>query len=456
VSAVARPRLAQWQAAHPKRIDAKLAKRWKEFGLPPFLLKSHRDCVQFLMDSDLASVIVGYRESCANRAVHDVKLDPADGHPMLKVQGRFVRWETFAKEFHYNPKTKQIKDRNGVVWDYYHPQGLVPIDRLNWQEAFPVYELTQEEYDRTLAHAHKFYETNPERDPGIPKDCIVQFATLDHWFLPKCFLFENLQRNLTGHICIRLITPDRKVYSFGTQLLPEQARIMFRKCLLMGLSTTDAKIGMRDKEEFCPDNKRVTSIPLTGERAQNILNRINELSGGQLRFQFTRQNCSHLMREVIQIAGYDVDTRTTAKEVLFDSLPSLTQIPVIKTIVAFVGKIWDHFPAFIKKPIAFTAEVLLYIPTKIITVMTNCLVWQLGGTQKMSPLRPGVKEEEFYDKKKMQNFSTIIRSWKDLFNDETSVVYHSKLFVDWQKKQRSTFYDVYNGRPKFSIVPSSS
>jgi hypothetical protein len=469
INDLVKPRLAQLQTAyiagqkkvfeHPKekREDARLSEKWGKLGLPASILENHADCARFLIESGLAFSIVGYRESCNNPNEHDLKLDH-DGHPMLKMRGRFVRWEAITREIHYDANAEKIKSRaypgNLVqTWNYFHPDGLVPVDRFDCEQIFPVYELSVDEYQRTRQHALKFYETNPEKDPGIAKDCIVQFITVDHRVVPASPLFDNAQRNYPVHVGMRLITADRKVYSFGYQLPPEEANFVFSDYFSTFLTTAEAKIGVLDYEEFRPDNKLVTSIPLTAQRGQNIIDLINTLKGKQLRFQYMRQNCSQLMLEVMQKAGYDVDIRTTGKEVLYDALPSLSQIPVIGAVDRVVRKIWNGMPSLMTKPIEFSVDLLLFVPKKIGMIATNFLAWKMGAAKKTTPLQDGVEDEEFYDKKKLQSFSTLIRSWFDLFREETNAVYHSKYFIDWQKKQRSTFTDVYSGCPKLSIVP---
>jgi hypothetical protein len=442
--------------------DARLEKKWEKHGLPISVLESHADFARFLFGSKLAFDIVGYRETSQNPNEHDVKLDPKDNHPMIKMQGRWVRWETISKELHYDAKTGQIKSRTlNQIWNYYHPQGLVPVDRINWEQAFPVYELSQEEYKTTLRHANKFYETNEEKDPGTTKDCIVQFATVDHRNVPtKLFglpvgrLFDNAQRNYPVHIEMRLITADRKVYSFGIEMSAEEYAFLFSDYSSTIMATCEGKIGMGDFEEFRPDNRYVTSIPLINQRAQNILNRLNEIKEKQFRFQLMRQNCSQLMREVLQLAGYDVDIRTSARELFIDTFPSLTQISLIKSICNCVENVWKGMPVLITKPIEFTLDALLSFPRKIGTIMTNLLILKMGGAKKTTPLRKGVEDEKFHDKGKIQYFSSLIRSWFDVFSDEVNVVYHSKYFIDWQKKQKSTFYHVHQeGKLKMAISP---
>ncbi len=473
INDLVRPRLTQLQtkfasaqknlAEHEeeKKADLRLAEKWAEHGLPASVLEYHADCARFLIESKLAFDIVGFRETSHNPNEHNVKLDPRDNHPMLKMRGEWKRWETITREIHYDAKAKQIKSLNCPsslvqTWSYSHRDGLVPEDRASWTQPYPVYELSGEEYQRVRQYALKFYETNPEKDPGILKDCIVQFYTVDHRNLPKGAIFDNAQRNYPLHIGMRVITADRKVYSFGVQMPPEEQEFVFSDYFSTFLATVDGKIEMRDFEEFRADSRNVTSIPLTPQRAQNILNRIKEINEKQYRFQYMRQNCANLASEVIQLAGYNVDMRTSAKDFFLDTFPSLTQIPLIKTICDCAQNIWKGMPALITKPIEFTADVILFVPRKIGTILTNLFVLKLGGAKKSTPLE-GVEDEEFYDKGKIQYFSSVIRSWTDIFSDEVNAVYSSKYFVDWQKKQHSTFYDVHEkGHPKMAIVPPRS
>ncbi len=404
INQLVRPRLAKLQQTYtdaqaklsqqPEMVekDAKLAKKWESLGLPASVLQYHSDCVRFLIESKLVFDIVGFKETCGDANVHDIKLD-TDGHPMIKMQGRFVRWETIARELEYDPKTDKVKSRGYAgnivqAWSYFHPQGLVPIDRFNYDEVFPVYELPQGEYDRLLALSKKFYEDNPEKDPGIPKDCIVQFFTSPRrQGIPEHPLLANLHRNAPVHIGVRLITADRKVYSFGYQMPSEEQQFVLSNFLSTFLATAETKVSMRDYEEFRDHEGRITtSIPLSSQRSQNIIAFLNSLNDKQLRFQFTRQNCSSLMQEVMQRAGYEVKIRTTAKAILLDALPYLNQFPVIGGLVGKVEtcamRILKALPKFISKPIKWADAIAFYIPRKIGTILTNLLGIENGWREK--------------------------------------------------------------------------
>ena len=209
INRLAKPRVAQLTqvfadtqakiAAKPDivKLDTKIVEKWKKFNLPPSILEHHADCARFLIESGLIFTLIGYRETVLGADRGEIKLDAdghpmvqvqgryvrwetvgdrnidylkldADGHPMIKMQGRFVRWQTIARELYYDPKSENIKSKAYPgslvqVWNYCYPQGLIPMDRFNYERAFPIYELTQSQYDKTKQHALKFYETNPEK-----------------------------------------------------------------------------------------------------------------------------------------------------------------------------------------------------------------------------------------------------------------------------------------------------
>ncbi|MBS0604231.1 MAG: hypothetical protein JSS60_04240 [Verrucomicrobia bacterium] len=475
INRLAKPRLAQLQqtytaaqakvAADPKlkSSDEKLEAKWQKLGFPASVLEFHIDCARFLVDSGLAFTIAGYRETCGDAREHDLKLD-GDGHPMIKMNGNFVRWETIARELEYDPKSDKIKSRGyagNIVqsWNYFHPLGLVQKDRFNYDAAYPSYQLSQNEYDRLIAHSRKFYETNREIDPGIAKDCVVQFFTSPRrQGIPEHPLTDNLHENAPVHIAIRLITADKQVYSFGLQMPFEEQEFVLSDYFSTFLATALTNVSMRDYEEFRSHEGRiVTSVPLSSARSQNILNLINELNKKQLRFQYTRQNCSSLMQEVIQRAGYDVDIRTTAGATLYGMLPDLNQFPIIgkgiAKIEACARNVWAALPKFFRKGLTFGRNVIFYLPEKFGTIMVNLLMLKMGAAKKTAPLQEGTEDEELYNKKGLQNFSSVIRSWTDIFKDETSAVNHSKFFIDWQNQQKSTFVVPASSPPKMAIVP---
>ncbi len=476
INRLAKPRLIQLQQLYSqaqikvgadlklKSADERLEKKWEKLGFPPSVLEYHMDCAHFLIKSGLGFAIAGYRETTdGNANIHDLKLD-IDGHPMIKMEGRFVRWETIKKELEFDPLSDQVKSRGYPghlvqTWNYFHPQGLMRRDRFDYDKAYPTYQLCQDEYDRLIAHSQKFYETNRELDPGIPKDCVVQFFTSPkRQGIPDHPLCDNLFKGYPVHIGIRLITADKQVYSFGYQMLFEEQEFVHSDYFSTFLTTALAKVTMRDYEEFRPYEERVvTSVPLSSERSQNVLNLLNTLNQKQLRFQFMRQNCTSFMQEVMQCVGHQVNIRTTGGRVLADLLPNLNQFPLIGPLVAKIEDVarrtWEALPKFITHSLKTCRKIVFYLPEKLGTVLVNLLALKMGAAKKTAPLEEGTEDEELYDKKGLQNFSNVIRSWMDIFKDETSAVNHSKFFLEWQKQQRSTFIAPKSSVPKLTILP---
>jgi hypothetical protein len=453
--------------------DAKLKEKWEKFGLPSSVLERHIDCARFLLESSLLFKIVGFRESSRNRSTHQIRVD-RDGMPMIKVQGAFRRWDVIKRELVYDAKNNQILSSAypGSIaqsWSYISPEGLVPIDRLNHDRVVRISRLENSERRQVLAHAKKFYENNPEVDQGVPKDWVVQFATSpSRQFvssippLPDHPLLDNLARNLNTHVVMRLIGPQGEVYSFGIEMPMDSQNFLWENGLAKFLGTVTATVNKTgDYEEFRPHplGSYITSVPLTPQRARNILNLINHL--GSVRFNFLGQNCLNLAVIVLKEAGYHLDTRTTVKETLYDMLPSVKHIPLIGPVIELVNQIFRKIfsviafvtPECIKNVVTSVSDVVLFVPRKIGTLAINLLIRHFGGETMLHALPDGVEEEPLYDSGRFLNFSRLIRSWTDLFKEQTQTVYHSKYFVEWQKKQKSTFHQPPSSLPKLAIVP---
>ena len=464
--AVAQQNIREHQAE--VKSDEEVAKKWTALSFPAEVLQRHADCARFLIESKFAFSIAGFRETSQNPELHDLKLAD-DGHPLIKVRGEWMRWEQLKAQVLFDPETNQIRSRDypGQVvesWTYLSPQGLVRIDRMNHERLVDIYQLSPEEYQRTLAFAHHFYETNPEVDVGIRKDCVLQFMTT-----PRKTIFAvadagdedhylNVSSNAPTHIVVRLIMPDGKLYSCGIEATAEGLKFMLENFF----ATIPAKINKAgDYEEFREFDKRiVTCIPLTNARAEGIINELNEK--GTIRFQYGRQNCSVLMRLVMRGAGYEpVNNQRSIASILIDSLPNLEHLPKIGPLIGKVQTVttpiftWiNHLPPTCVKVVFATLKaVVLFIPGKIGNFVLNLLQLKLGAGKMLYSLPAGTAEDEFYDQRRLINFSSSIRSFWDMFKDETSTIYHSKPIIDWQKEQKSTFTEPYSGCPKLVVVP---
>jgi hypothetical protein len=457
--------------------DGKIVKKWIALRLPESILTKHIDFARFLINSGLAFSIVGHRETCGNPNFHDVKLD-SDGQPMIKVQGAFKRWDVIKKELSYDPEQNRIFSlayRGSIVqtWTYLSPKGLVPIDRLNHKQ-IPIYQLNEEERQRVLSNARKFYDTNEEIDPGIPKDWVVQFHTSPRRQfvssippLPDSPLLDNLARNFNTHIAMRLIAPNGDVYSFGLEMPTASQEFLWENRMAKFLGTVPARICVGDYEEFRPYTERiVTSIPLSSPRANKMLSFLDNV--GDVRFNFLRQNCASLMHIILKQAGYDIETQTTVKELLIDTFPDIKYIPLVGPIFDHINQVFKKavsmLYSYTPKPLIAVGNVICYIPLKIAmvpihilnkvsTVAINALIIYFGGATMLNALPDGIPEDDFYNAKEFLNFSRLVRQWQDLFKEKTLELYHSKYFIDWQKQQGSTFVVSGSPLPKLVILP---
>jgi Domain of unknown function (DUF4105) len=428
----------------PEPEDQEKAK-WVKLGLSEDVFEQHTECARFLMKSKLIYPMIGFQ--------HGLQLD-GDGHPLIQVQGQLRRWEHLKDEIAYDPEDKQIKSSGypgkiAQVWNYFH-KGLVPVDRYHYDKPFPVHEVSQEVYDRLHTHAHRFFETNPEKDQGVPKDCILQMLTSPRRAGPNHPLFDNFSRTYPMHVWFRIIREDRTVYSFGYQLqIADQAKIITHPTSTM-LATGDARIGMLDYEEFLENEGRyVTSIPISDENADQILERVQQLNAKQMRFNFARQNCAALVYELLP-KEYEVDMRTSTAEVLWGLLPDCGQIPWIGPTLAKIVSCVNRIGAFAAKCTPrWVRRILLIVPKAAVTVAANLFMVKIGATKMTRPLESSAKEEPFYANGKIQNFSAIVTSWKDIFKESTSIAFLAKHFLDWQKKQSSTIFYPPGDAPEF-------
>ncbi len=437
-------------------------KKWVGLGLPPSVLTNYPDCAEFLLKSGLAQTLVFFQESSAQPHKQGLKLGE-DHHPCLKVEGKWQRWEMIRDEFEYDAKRGKIvsKNQREQVWNYVSPDlpkgGLRPVDRFEYVQVYPVHQLSQEQYEKVVAQALKFYGTHPEWDPGIAKDCVVQFFTSPRQNgLPETPLFKNAKGQFPVHIAIRVITKEGKVYSFGFQMTPEQNEHILPEGKMLTrqqLSTADTKISMLDYEETRIHEGRITtSIPLTSARADNVLEKINGFNEQQIRFNFMKQNCTVLVAEVFNETGYDMpETRTTLGGMIWDALPDAEDIFGAHSVPALIaGSI-----SYICQSMA-QIDPAMHVFKQVKPLLENNVALYFGAAKASEPLKAGRAEEEFGKEPAIKSFSRPIRHRTDLFKKETAIIYSSAPFIEWQKQQPSTFIEPYHGKPQMTLYPTDS
>lgn len=464
------------------------------------LVYTHPDFVDDMLESGVLRKLVSFRNSMPSGPQnHEIKL-AADGAPCFKVNGQWTSWTDLTVNgfipagTHEKRKLKYDLDKDRFLtthvevdgkwepwaekhptiegWNYISPGGLVAKERFEFDELYPVEQLTPAEYQKLRQHADTYFETNPETDRGIAKDCIFQVVTAkpNDWLtvpLPGGWYGKNLRENAPRHVGLRVINPKGEVYSFGFQIHPNDSEYLLKGMPWRALATVRGKFSTPDYEDSRRCNeKTVTSVPVTSKRAEEILKFVGEQNRSGSRFNFLRQNCGRAGAAVIEVAGIPIDTRISVGEFFGMVLPDLADVPYIgkpldwlikavKTVVNGVFQVISQIapPVVIKAAIGIKDMIFAFIG-KIQTIATNALVSILGGTKMGSPLPDGV-EDEPAKSSGFSWFSRVIREPMDYFKESTCTLFHSSAVVAWQKKQRSTLNYTGSSKLNFCLLPDS-
>jgi hypothetical protein len=368
---------------------------WLGLGLPPSILETHPECVDYLVKSRIVYPLAGYGKQA-------LKLE--NEHLLLKVEGIWRHWE----------EVKDLLQRE--EWCYTSLDGILMRDRLHYKKIFPVHSLSTTQYEKVHEVALRYFTLHGEVDPGIEKNCVLQLITTSLTNANAPFALE--------HCTIRVLRPVEnhvEVYSFGAEMAEDQylrtmphgtGRSWMSRSIL---TTVETKIGMGDFMEFREANlRRVTSIPLTSIRADKILQRVDRLSQSHLRFNYIGQNCLALAHEVMQETGYDMpDIHMTLGQLLSATCLDRQRHPYLAAIL-------EH-------------------ENRISMVISNCATLVLGGLKMSEPLPEGTLEEPIGRSEGIHSFSRLIRSpWSLLTENCSRINYHSLPFIAWQLEQPST------------------
>jgi hypothetical protein len=260
---------------------------------------------------------------------------------------------------------------------------------------------------------------------------------------------ENLVKAYPEHATYRLITEDGKVYSFGFQMEQDEEAEVFSDSSypfpLTFTKTTKTRITTPDYEEPRPfKQKRITSVPITNERLESICRFVADENDGTLSFNFIRQNCATLGREVLKRAGVSTPERWTLGFGLSQLLPNLERVPYVGKPLKYVAGIISAIAEKIFAVIAaitpsIVQEGIYFIPRKISTLLANTFVCLIGGrlSSLKEPLQDDVRDD-LENTQKFTRFSRLIRTLSDFFRDDLSMVDAHLCLIDWQMKQKTT------------------
>ncbi len=456
---------------NPENIEKLWYSFWHGSKDHAALLNTHKDFVLFLKDSRLIFPLQGYRQSSHHLDLKEgIRLDGDKKHPMLLVEGKWVRWDALQDQdglygFHYDKKLQKILDKDGKIWSYsFFPKegtdkaGLIPHDRYGILK--PVHELSTEEHARVKQQAARFYQTNLDPKPNEDKPYVIQFFTTQRQM--RQGLWRNFDATMPSHTGMRIIGPGGECYSVGYEIPTPQNKNVTGSGLPWTFAySEDVEITSQDYDEFTEFAGRyVTSIPATQSQGDDILKYIEGLIGKPKTFQYVHQNCTRFARQITDMLG------VTPKEGFFqtlggwlwDSLPSLEDIPVIGGVLAKIANVvkavWraikKYTPTMIKVPVVFIAEAVAWLPRKFFTVLRNIVILVLGGA-KGYKLPEGVKNDRD-NQKNLTAFSPLLQNWYDIFNEDIGFFDFPGTFRTWQKEQPSTYLHKYSG-PQYYIVP---
>lgn len=414
----------------PKQ-NKKITTQFRQYGWE-HLPKNHPDFCSFLQKTKLIYKIRGYQNSLQDSTRPGIeKLKEAihldhDGHPCLLKQGEWTRWETLKQEISYNPKTRELVSRKNheEEWNYFHnplngAQGLNPQTRYNKIE--PTHQLSESEMKRLGMDGTQ---------------CLLQVFTTDVYLLSK-----------VSHVGLRLIAQNGEVYSLGYEApswetkFDEQAKA----------GNYDAAISSQDYDEFTKfKSRRVTSIPITHEQLDMALNRAHAYSKQPLRFSRVRQNCATFAIDMMRAAQVQPPEITCKiREFFWDYIIDVPYLgKVLEKTQKVVQKIFEILSTI--PIVGYLFKGITYVSNKMLTIIDNLLLLSFGGSRGSLP-QPDT-EDELDNRERLTYFSRVIKTWKDIFSDDTDLIFAPKRLIEWQLTHEGTVIHPYSG-PKFYIAP---
>jgi hypothetical protein len=437
-------------------------------GLNPALADADLKSVNLLFTSRLIYNIVGFQNTTASGAQnHAIQLD-ANQQILIKKEGKWVAISDIMQDLEVDKGTsltglvekKQPGDPDDKIrqrWNYFSPDGLVPVDRYRHKELYPVEKLSGQDMADLLAHAHTFA---PDGQPAVPdpaKTCVIQIFTNPRNLTSHDdnFFLSRLSASQPVHAGIRIIKADGSVYSTGLSGLPEEQAL--REGAGNLLVTVNSAPAILDFEEFRPHEGRiVTSIAVTPEVFKETMDTLNKYREDTVRFNLARQNCVLLATEVLKKAGVATANQITVGELMSGLIPSPKNIKLVgkplKVVDRKVGslkeRVIDKTPRPLVKASKIPRRVVWFVPNSI----SKLLLLGLGGSRGTAKKQAqGIETLE--NSEEMANFKHLFPSAKEVFKDNSIELYYSLPLIQWQLQQQSTAVHPYEGKPKMGIVP---
>ena len=227
------------------------------------------------------------------------------------------------------------------------------------------------------------------------------------------------------------------------------------------LSTGVMKVRCLDHEEgYNFQERRVTNIPISSKKAQEILEFASSVNAQEPRFNLLKQNCVKFAVLVLKKVGVEVDTRVKVGQFFRTVLPDVTTLPVIRQISSFASGLVQKISSFVAPFFAsFTPYVFSpikqafdYVDQKIWTVFWNLISIPLFGSSKVKrPLPEGIESIQQMNDNELIQFERLVSFPEEVFDEEKLDMYYSSKLAVWQKRQASTVMHVFDGQPRLYL-----
>ncbi|HEX2582590.1 MAG TPA: DUF4105 domain-containing protein, partial [Chlamydiales bacterium] len=263
--------------------------------------------------------------------------------------------------------------------------------------------------------------------------------------------------NQFGHVGLRMIDQEGKVYSFSFETPNHEANLGLRNLFSL-FATYNVTIASPDFKEFSKfDVRRTTTIPVTEEKFHEALEKIKKYAATPLRFNSLHQNCMTFALDILETVGIHADLKTSSVIHGFFSLirPAVENIPcigpVLQKVIYIAKQIFTLIIDYTPRPICFVVKVITFIPCLILTMIKNTAFLILGAAKVGTPPNPAA-ENEPNNAERLTSFNRVFNHWTDFFKDDALNMSLPYQFIDWQMEQASTELYTFTG-PQFYIVP---
>lgn len=464
------PSFLNWGTAPQQTIE----KKWNDLGMNPQWLIDYSDEVSFLVRTRLIYSILGFQHStCNGLKLNEIKVLPlprTNKHGLwIKKEGKWVSVARLQKTMEWKGRTQSLlsKANKAEGWCYLSDTGLTPIHPLHDkrlmnfplyssenQRMHPVARLSEQEMESLLIHAARFENQSFSRRE-IPKGAI-QVVTYPNCLF-KGTLLQNFGSQLKLHYGLRLIMPDGSLYSFGfgrsehENVLNNQTRT---PC-----ATMNGQPKILDYMEFQKfENRLVTTVPLSENEAEKILQHLHFYRKNGLRFNLLKQNCARFTTHLLHIAGVSINIRISLFSIGLQYLPKANYLQRMfqqrerkqekeswKWIAAVI-------PSIVKEPFFYLASIFVDLSKQIYHLILNLGLIYFGGRLADSIDFPHFQGSD-QSSKAVENFDVLVPS---IFDQNAAYIHHPSLLLRWQLHQTTTEIYRYSGQPKMNILPSES